>query len=1112
MNLIKFWYILCIILFVYYVSDVLKLKHKVIYTHSFRQLTDQDFPNVTFCLNLYLTSTRCAQLPLKQAFTCKRISPLGCITKNFHQLTIDQIATKLRQCPLSQARWNLKKVTRKYFYNGHYCFVEVDTNKNFQKDNDSTEFYQNNAINYDAKIYFDHLGRIPIDFTKYALSHNCYLDSHSKFRCIGEQLYLEKVIIKRLAEPYESQCKFNERTREDCLLDCYQAEMKKRNLVDYRLYYELDEKINLNITQLNEDIDDARVIPNITNCNEQCLGEDCVEHYFSVQRNTLLDANKISFYLLNKVRLLEAKPMYTNEYIFVYILGLFGNLFNITVISSLQNLNSFLKIKSKSYLIDKFKLRPETVESKQNFVGDFVIALTFLIGFLACTYQFVNLFHKYRKFEFIQSSFIENPIENERITITVCFNLAGLNSKNQKYLALLKDDLTGIEKNQTLKKFYLNYSLEEINRVTKSIQKIHKRSFVRKGIEFEETLQVSYRSTVFFWKNNKCFPFDVDYSETRIDQLLRQTIYVLVLSTPNSCYFVTPFKQTQNTKDNVFDYKSSTIYHRYEKNLKHPFEDNCTNYNYLNRSRHMNCQNQYQCIEQCVQNEFILNRTSLIDLYFIDYYLYPKELRAKLKILILNQKETKLKNQFLMKCADEFHHKDCKLSRFHHVYRRSFKNKKLINIPLYIMKQSTIKTAKYKDLNVFYHLINVISMWLCVSMPVLIKLPMQLLINQSAIKKLIQLKWSNVKIVLNFIFIIILIYKISLIRNEIQKNQMKLIANSKLVTKIKLPKLSICINYKTYLEHFDPSFNESFKVDGHTGIELESMTENVSSIISSIELLDEHFNLIKLTKDDLDKNLGGMRSALWLYGIYFEDLKCFEFVFNFIYLSKFMPSFFKSQLLKITFTANHKVIYIILSTINELNLNQKMLLNDESLTILYFSEVSIKIIDDLFYIRNPLKLLSDRNLKDDNRFFESLRMRFAQLHNSSTTIIPLIKEYLHLKINNSLFKQFYHRFYALNSQDERIKHRFLTNFLVRKTSYNYNKTVLIIKPTRFDSRLTYVNEFNFSELFFFFLSETFVWLNMTFIDIPYFVRNAFAFLRNYLKRKFDFRYYRRIQN
>lgn len=1110
MNFLKLWYFICILLFYYYASQILELRNKVSFKHQFRATKKGDVPITTFCIDLNLRSTRCLDLPVKLKFNCSRPAySFGCLTKDFHLLTIKEMDKKLGKCSLTLKNTQYDTpIMKKYFYNGHYCLVLRDSkfNRNLKFVDDYLKFFESTIGHYEAKIFFGERTNkfmIPVDFSRHSFIRRC-ITKNNLIKCRGLSIFLEKIVVKTLEHPYETDCRASDLSREQCFLECNKNETRKLNLNHYRLLYETDENVYLNISELIDDAYDDQLFPNFTICNERCSKKDCTEYFFEIRDAGVIDFDSLNFHLLNKVRIIEAVPLVSSEYILIYLLGLFGNLFNVTLIKSVENLVLNIRAMINFFLVSKINLRNAKALRKQNLFWKFIIYLAFAIGTIVCVTELFKLFKAYFEYNYIQSDYTENPIENERITVTICMLIYHYLSKGNRYLLLLKKD-SGVNKYQSIENFYSTYTLEEITNLTQNFADIHVESFLKRGDLKEEIIATFGK--LFFYNKQKCFQVHVNFQESRIHyKILKLTVYNILLNTNYHTYYITPFKQIQNHKDHPFNARSSFAYFSMKKNLKYPFSDNCKEYKYVNKLEHIKCHNRMECIEQCVQYQFIQNSSIVVDNYFIDLSLYPIYLRQKLKIMSITQESNDFKvlDYFFKKCSKKFHRKSCKLLKYEELVLSKNKNAKQISINLYMLKRTNRKSRAIKEMNILYESVSIVGIWFSLSLPVLIRRFFKSIFK--IFKKRQYVKWSAIKLTLNLLFILIFSYKVkNLIYNGLLSNKFNLNANSMVVDELQMPKISVCFQYNLNFSK-DPNLKDRL----FTGIELNAITLNISKIIESIEYLDKDSKKVILDNerlkeyDDLEKVNKIKFKDILIFIIYFQQLKCYEMIFQHPFHFKFMPNFFVSNLFKMTFVKKHPPITLILSVKNDLNINQRLILSDNKLLILYFNKMTTEVFDHFYYFRNPSALMTDRGLNsDDNLFYESIRKNFANFNGFSTTLIPLTKEYFHLIINNSAFDSFYHAFYDNRKKIERLKMKIYQSFQVKRSSEAHDRTALILRPTRYESFLVYVNEFSYSELFFYLSSEFNIWLGITVIDMPSNLINAYCNIKNFLAQFFS---------
>lgn len=1081
MNFTSCWYLFCVLLFLYYLCEIVKIKNKVTYYHRLENATESDYPIFTFCSDLFLASTRCPLMKRKREFSCRPSLPLGCISKDFHRMKVNEIATKLRSCEYSPSKSkNRVGIVRDYLFNGHYC-AHMQEGKPKKTLENYLEFTQ--SINkFEAKLFVNTQDRtkkggyrVPFDFSKYLMMRNCHIDwnrnKHDPSICNGFVLHLQKFKIIRLPPPYETDCTHYQGSREDCLFDCYRSELRKSSN-DYRLFYDLTEAIYLNVSEPTDQLYEESRRQNLSVCNELCSKKDCVEHFYSIEKGELNGNAVIKLLLNNDVKVIEAKPSVTNESIMIYVLGLFGNLFNIAIITSIQNLFKNLKSKIKQFLSGR--MDEEKATSRQNFIEHFIFVLTTVFGIVIFIHQSAYILQDYFKYEIIKLEFLTLP-KFDKLSVTACFPMKTLERNSKKDLVnsqLMNDDLLA---NVSLTDLYLNYSLYELDEITKNRSQIVISEFLRKG-DFQAELESKEQKSALFFENQKCFAFEVGHQETRLDQLLRFTIYNLHLNIQYSTFYITPDGRKPDSQDPVMMPRFTDFHFESERNLPAPYSSACRSHRFIDPAIYMDCASRQECFEQCVQSEYIRNQSVVISNYFLDLDLYPDEVRKRLQVRQIKQEE--VDEGVVSKCLNRFSKEDCEIDRCVGKIGKRHTNKYLISLPLYMLKNTIRLEKKYRWLDLFYYLTNLLSIWLNLPLLAIIKFPVKQLIRKPLFGA--RLEWKRIRLYFNIVFYIVFLIKVNSIRLEIMRNDYKVIARSDLVNVLHVPKISICF------------FSESI-ADGLTGLRLNQLTSEITQIIESIEYLDEHLRLTRITQFNQSNAL--IHRSFRHYSIYFQQMKCIELVFRFTYPWKYPPSFFTRNFCRITLrTDHHEMFSCLLSTLGEFNFNQRFTLNSQRNMIVYFKKISIRVVDRFHYLRNPLQLFQlfkDQSLNDDQMYFEVLRKRFAEEHNSSTTMIPLTEEYFQFTINNRLFMSFYKQFYEREriSAEERIMSKKTQTFNLQKYLSFSNTTVLLLKPSRIDTFLLYENDFTYSELAFYLLSEIAIWLNMSFIRFPAFLQN-----------------------
>ena len=412
---------------------MLRLKNKVDFNFQYRPMRKEEFPRINLCIDLNLDGSKCRQLPEKlQEFNCSPHFTLGCKTKDFDKLKINEIYEKLRTCNLFKNR-NVRRRNEYrdkgdlyYLYNGHLCFqFHNDVIKNeieSFKINQTFTFY---LPSNDIKIFLSSTrNSLPIDFKRYSFLRKCSLKTNKgEFDCKGLTLTFQKNVILNLKHPFESNCRDYDKNgnQEQCLLDCYTKIFKSRNENNYHLLYDFNEATYLDTN--NE------VIANYTTCNEQCVEQDCeITHYLLKLSEFNENANEIRFNFERDAQILEAKPLLHFDYLIIIILGLFSNLFGITIFGIFDSVKLILfnsKAKLEQFLNFKFGLDKIRFDKFYKFFLAFVYFLLFSIAIWEAGEKSLKLIETYLKYETVRSDFKE-PLNFVKFNIFICFPLGNL--------------------------------------------------------------------------------------------------------------------------------------------------------------------------------------------------------------------------------------------------------------------------------------------------------------------------------------------------------------------------------------------------------------------------------------------------------------------------------------------------------------------------------------------------------------------------------------------------------------------------------------------------------------------------------------------------------------
>lgn len=1036
----KFGYLICLIVYFNYITDVIKLKNKVDYNFKYRSLNfkDDEFPKINFCVDLYLNKTGCKQLAEKVEFRCDLFLSLGCKTKGFEKLKINEIYAKIRTCKIYHKFKNTgsKKKELKpneFLYNGHYCFNFDDSlieeaYKSFQRKNSFSLHLPANEL----KIFMNSKKNpLPLNFKRYSYVRKCNLKTDSEIMmCQGVDLVFQKRLIYNLKRPFESQCRDygNGSSREQCLLDCNRKMMGEQNLNNYHLLYNFNESIYLNLNK-NE-------IHNYTICNEQCSEQDCETSFYqlkSSKSNSVL--NEIKFIFENDVQILEAKPSFNLNYLMIHVFGLFSNLFGITIFGSLKSVLSKSKRKLQIWSKRRFRLNQFKFNKYYGLFLIFVYSLLFLIAIWNSVKDSIDLIENYLKYDTIRTDFLA-PLSLIKFNLFICF--AMFNTVD----------------------YSNNSTLFDLNKSTKNASELILDFYITRNNE-KEFVNYNFNRVLFF-KNRKCFGLSLEY-EPKLDQILKNA--KLNLKSKGGIVYIEKNGSLFNSKSTEFKVSSTDFVVKRNHYINNSNQTYCLSYDY--RSKYINCKRQLDCIEQCVQRKYIENELKTIDNFVVNLELYPDEMLKKIKyhtaIEDMNQ------NEYFKNCSNEFKIKDCRTIQYESRNLRKSRSD-TFTMPFYMPRQITEYKNKFKNLNLIYGLISIINIWFDFSLPLLLGFFSNFLerLQNKKFRNRTFINLAKFRILFRSMFVIICIYNLNLILQRLLANKIVTKSHFEIPSVIELPKITVCT-------FFSKNYNDE-RFQNFTGHDLNSFAINFTDVVERIIYLDDHYRQSSL---EADKVFSLNSPFVQVQHFFYQNFRCFEILIFYKYHTKYMPSFFKKTLVKIKFNSNRSetIISAYLSPKNDFNIHSKFIVNRKKVTEVLFAKSSFEYRYKFKYLQNPLSIFRP-TFQSQSSYLDYLRDQFVKKYNLTTCKIPLTKNYLNFKIDDKLFQEFIKDQTVLEPFQE-LDH---LEFHKEINFYDNDDTYLKIKPIFLSTKVTFESELTYNELFFFILSELSLWLNFCFLD------------------------------
>ena len=715
-----------------------------------------------------------------------------------------------------------------------------------------------------------------------------------------------------------------------------------------------------------------------------------------------------------------AMPLLSKTVFFINFFGLICLFFKLSFISLVFKANKAVLIYLKNKLAIQILIT--------------LLNLSLVSSFFFCYFYTDFLYKNYVDNTILNYVYREVPFQPAVFSAAICRHIHTANSSDFK-----------------------NLSLTEIENRTSDFNL--KDNFV---IKFNEEKQFKNFNFRVIYKKTKrhhldqCFQFGVSFKELRYRAVLSMTTLVI-----NSTYFdylyLSDYNRSISSKDKYFSEIKSLF--RIEKNNVL----NCTNYSFdVHR-----CVSQKECKDKCFINEYLKFYKKLP----FNYPIYCDNFEAfEKRSLFFDENEnenTEITSRFKEKCKKKFNSKDCKISSFFSNYEDQELKKDSNNytISLYFEQVKSGQAFKFSVFQLIFLLNLLFTIAIGVSFPNLCNF-LVFSIN-FLLKPEDKLSPKNLIFLFSLIGSSVHVYYLAketcfgdlYINIDLQL--------SYLLSNDKIPNLLFCLKH-------DLKFRENELLTGNL---LDKKTEhlNESYLFKEIQYYD--LNAIKQFWTPKNKKISENFRIEYFFLL---DFKCFEIRYKMN--SNHINNGNILSILKIQFNQNiaHQRFLFTSKLNSTFDFSEYYNLNVKDSSRIYFSYYSLTYYNRYQTLTNPSLWLSNGfKINDINSFMNQIKKEFKNSFNYSTKLVPLMKTYFNLKINDALFEQFNIQYVSKNVKNT-IDYNYERTFFFSKkyslrTGEDREEGSLIIDKVYYSYYITFTNR---SDFFLNLLNIMFLWFNI----------------------------------
>ena len=851
----------------------------------------------------------------------------------------------------------------------------------------------------------------------------------------------------------------------ECLNDCLIEKDRKSNYM-----YKITEKKPLILK------DEIRDINHEKYCYKKCVVSFCgFGVFYSV--NTL---KTVSIYITSSEVYLDSNANFRLE--FISLIFLFFK------ISFFPLINNLIKLLFK--VIKKENLSQHLLFKAKLFI--------FLVSFILAILISLNAIANYVKI-------LKNPIKTETTTfsflpevfsLVICVPIQ-LNLKRKNNFTIEQETNKNLFEKYSFKEIE-NYTNDDLDLILKGI--ILKRYNQMNEIDFRKLKKVYFKRNEFTSLKlsalSRCFRIEFEIQIIMYSDLVISSEVLIELdeicfyehdisfgyynynATENLCgVFIletfASFSSKSFKHENYFKINKKRI-----KKSTSLFQKNCTDYSTIPE---INCQDKQNCIEKCINQEFLKKYDSLtiqndtvIDKDDIDN-------NNVLSTILFNKTYDLM---IINECKDKFILEDCFYSVFVESYKKVYRSKiVVINLDFETFElketESSLPKLLLEILSVeilfFGSNVNAILFSISALLKYLFK------INQKWLKCFI-FSFCLIGFCLHSLMIFHSILNAPLIDTGFfeEKNPMS------------YPDFILCFSFKNL---------KNFKIEKNiklTGNHLDSLASNFSfkNIFEKVIYINERDETINLKPYSSNPE----NPYLKLQTYFVKGSKCFEFLIKIEH--KKYEFYFRKDAYPLKIYFKREKLKTISQYVFKSKFRSKFEKNDIFLFDLYKNTslitkyqiktelTKIKIEDQFKILKNPLSLFDGSDSKNVDNYLENMRNKFFEEFDRFSLKFPIYEKSFDGQIDDDLFTQFFKQKYSLLNpknqmnfdSDRYIFINFIQTFYLNKSEAN-NQADLELSPIFFN-KITYLtNEEGLGRLAISILNVLSLWYNISPIDL-----------------------------
>ena len=871
----------------------------------------------------------------------------------------------------------------------------------------------------------------------------------------------------------------------ECLNDCL---IKKDRKSIYM--YKITEKEPLILKDEIRDIDHEKY------CYKKCFNSFCTFGIF-YNVNTF---KTVKLFVLSSEVYLESNANFRLE--FISLMFLF---FKISFYPLINNLIKLLfKVIKKKNLLQHLLFKAKLFI----FLVSFILAILLSLNVIA---NYVKTLKKPIKTETTTFSFLP-----EVFSLVICAPIQ-LNLKRKNNFTIEQETNENIFEKYSFKEIE-NYTNDDLDLMLKSI--ILKRSDQMNELDFQKSKKVYFKRNEFTSLKlsalSRCFRIDFEIQIIMYLDLVIPSEVLIELD--EICFYEYDLSfgyydnnTTENLcsvyiLDNLASFSTKSFKHENyfkinKKRIKKSaslFQKNCTDYSTIPE---INCQDKQNCIEKCINQEFLKKHGSLtiqndtvIDKDDIDN-------NSVLSTILFNETRDLM---IINECKDKFILDDCFDSFFLESFRKLDQFKMIeINLDFETFESKEIESTLSKllleilSIEILFFGSNVNTFLFSIS--ALLKYLFK--INQ---------KWLKC-FIFSFCFIGFCLHSLMIFHSIVNAplKDTGLFEEKKAMV---YPDFVLCFSFKNL---------KNFKIEKNiklTGNHLDSLTSNLTfkNIFEKIIYINKKDEIINLKPNSSNhENLN-----LKLNTFFISGSKCFEFLID-IKHEKY-EFFFRKDAYPLKIYLKKEKLKTISQYVFRSKFRSKFEKNFQFLLDLYKNtslirkyqikteEVEIKIEDQFKILKNPLSLLDGNDSKNVDNYLENMRNEFFEEYDRFSLKFPIYENSFDGQIDDGLFTQFFKQKYNLSNpinqmnfdSDRHFFNNFIQTFYLNESEAN-NQADLEFSPIFF-KKITYLtNEEGLGRLAISILNVLSLWYNISPIDLHCYFQH-FKHFKHFIKVCYPF--------